>query len=143
MANEAIATLISKALAEGIIHPGDETNPPKALNLPIFRTTGMPEEYVDQVNLVAKQLGEAIVSLIETDGRSVIAPRAEYEELRAVVDNAGDEGRNVPVHCRCDINRPLMTMRVGAGGRAIVNGEQLIRALSKRTPACPHSIVVP
>lgn len=83
--NSAIAELISDHLAHGLNHPGypDTEQPPTTIRLPLFRSAGMPDEFVEQINETVKMLGEAIVYTIETDGASTIIPTAELDALRS------------------------------------------------------------
>lgn len=80
-----IAELISDRLANGLQHPGypDTEQPATTIRLPLFRTAGMPNEFLEQINETVKMIGEAIVHTIETEGESVIIPRAELDALRA------------------------------------------------------------
>lgn len=76
------AQLISRALAEGLEHPGNGADQlPITIRLPLFRMAGQPPEMTEQVENTVTMIGEAIVHLIVTKGESVIVPRTEYDAL--------------------------------------------------------------
>ena len=77
-----IAALISQALVDGLEHPGNESEPPGTIRLPLFRMAGQPTEMYEQIQATVTMLGEAIVHLIETRGESVIVARSEFDALR-------------------------------------------------------------
>ena len=79
-----MAELISDRLANGLQHPGypDTEQPSTVIRLPLFRTAGMPNEVLEQVNETVKMIGEAIIYTIETEGESEIIRRAELDALR-------------------------------------------------------------
>ena len=78
------AQLISRALAEGLEHPGNGADQlPITIRLPLFRMAGQPPEITEQVENTVTMIGEAIVHLIETKGDSVIVNRADYEALKS------------------------------------------------------------
>jgi hypothetical protein len=136
-----IAELISGKLVAGLVHPGDDKRPAMTVALPVFRTTGLPEEVVKQVNVTVQMIGEAIVHLIETEGESVIVKRTELEQLQySAAPNADMKRQATPVHCNCDRNYsdPLMVLTVNGSRRIVVDGKQLLEGLSKRSIECPH-----
>ena len=141
MPNPRIAQLISERLRSGLTHPGDPAHdvPAKQLVLPFGRQAGMPEEMTRLVDATVKQLGEAIVYLIESEGESAIVDRLVYEDQQAQLMPPPVK-RVIPVHCRCDKRwtDPLMMLSVDARPRIIVDGAQLIEQLSKRDVNCPH-----
>lgn len=125
--NARIASLIAERLPGGLIHPGNEELPAKAIPLPGLASSGIPAEqakmFAAQAGLpsndVPKLLGEAIVHLIETDGDSEIISRAELEQLRREAATVDQEqtGQTVNVHCRCNRQEPALTV---ATHRAVV-----------------------
>lgn len=88
-----IAELISDKLASGLEHPGypDTEQQAVTIRLPLFRTAGMPNEVLEQVNETVKMIGEAIVYTIETEGASVIIPKTEYEALKSELAQLKEE----------------------------------------------------
>lgn len=141
MPNQVVAELISKSLVEGILHPGDEDQPSKMLVLP-FNTKGQHPEQAKLVNLLVKQLGEAIVHLIETQAASEIVSKEELGRLRIAVDGM-PEPVSVAVYCRrCGQRRddPLMHLTLTGQSVVEIDGRQLISVLTKRESACPHRI---
>lgn len=84
MTNTDIAELISDRLTNGLQHPGypGTDQPPVLIRLPLFKTAGLPPDFYTQIEETVKMLGEAIVHTIETDGESVIIPKAELDALR-------------------------------------------------------------
>lgn len=146
MPNKPIADLIAAALPSGLVHPGDPEGGrgEMVINLPAFRTTGLPEQVAEQVSVTTTLLAEAIVHLIETTGDSEIVDREELVRLRNLEARVGGEGtRMVPVHCRCDGARsdPLLVLTVSDRPTIAVDGKQLLKGLSRRGIDCPHKVV--
>lgn len=143
MPNKHIAELISKHLAEGIVHPGnpEADQAPMPILLPAFRTAGMPKEHTELVQTTVKILGEAIVHLIETEGESVIVPRDELAQLRTAVDGVDPHARSVAVYCRrCDRPRSNPLAHLVVDDPILIDGRQLIGMLAKREVDCPHKV---
>lgn len=147
MPDPRMADLITTHLASGLLHPGNPENdkPPWTIMLPFRSSPGMPKEMVEQLNVTAKAIGEAIIHLIETEGQSVIVSRDELARLRYTQDQAvGTAAAGVlPVHCRCDRNYsdPLMYLTVDNTERVVINGRQLLKGLAGRSVDCPHTRV--
>ncbi len=141
MDSKGIADLIAKGLREGLARPGQSN----AILLPQFRTAGMPKEMVELAAETATLLGEAIASLIETEGGVEMIAKEEVAELRerARVVEHDSAKRVVPVHCRCDKSRsrPLAVLTVTDSPAVVIDGKQLIGSLSKLSPECPHGIL--
>ena len=140
MPNQQITELIEQKLISGLPHPGDPDagTPPKTLQLPIFNTAGMPQEMADLVLSTARTIAEAVVHLIETDGKSEIVDSLELERLRSV--GAEHPPEMLAVHCRCDRDRtnPLMLLTYDGGPRIIIDAPALLTGLSHRKTKCPH-----
>lgn len=138
MPNKKIADLISNGLRTGLTHPGHDGGPPMPIVLPIFRTAGMPPEMGDLVTETATLLGEAIVALIEDEGKSEIIDKDTAAEFR-IADEAAPR-RQVLVHCRCDTTRtdPLAVLTVTNSEHVVIDGKTLIKGLSTRSIECPH-----
>lgn len=145
MPNQRIADLIAAKLRDGVTHPGDMAAGVvgRVVQLPVFRTAGLPKEVAEQVDATVKVLAEAIVHTIEVDGDSEIVPRTEVSGLRTSVENAAAGLRPVTVHCRCDGNRrdPLIVLMMTNDSQIIVDGKQLLGGLVKRSPECPHEVL--
>jgi hypothetical protein len=144
--NKPIADLIAATLPSGLTHPGDpEGNRGEmVINLPAFRTAGLPEQVAEQVSVTTTLLAEAIVHLIETAGDSEIVDREELTRLRNLEARVGGEGtRMIPVHCRCDGGRadPLLVLTVSDRSTIVVDGKQLLKGLSRRGIDCPHKVL--
>lgn len=77
-----IAALISQGLVDGLEHPGNESDSPGTIRLPLFRMAGQPPEMYEQIQATVTMIGEAIVHLIETRGESVIIARSELDALK-------------------------------------------------------------
>lgn len=139
MANEKIAKLIAQRLREGMVHPGRDGGPPTPLALALFSTAGAPPEMVELVTSTTELLGEAIVALIETEGRCEIVDRDQVAELR-IADQAAPR-RQVLLHCRCDKDStdPLAVLTVTNSPRVVVDAKQLLSGLAERTIECPHT----
>jgi hypothetical protein len=138
MPNEKIAQLISTGLRDGMTHPGRNGGEPAPIVLPMFRTTGMPQEMSELVDETSTLLGEAIVALIEGEGNSEIIDKEKAAELRIADEDA--DTRHVAVHCRCDSGRsdPLAIFTITNSPYVLIDGKQLITGLSARSPEHPH-----
>lgn len=88
-----IAELISNRLANGLQHPGypNTEQGPVLIRLPLFRTAGMPDEVLQQVNETVKMIGEAIVHVIDTEGHAAIIPKDELEALKTELAQLKEE----------------------------------------------------
>jgi hypothetical protein len=147
MPNKPIADLIAATLASGLIHPGDpeDSRGEMVINLPVFRTAGLPEQVAEQVSVTTTLLAEAIVHLIETAGGSEIVDREELIRLRNLEARLDGEGtRMIPVHCRCDGGRadPLLVLTVSDRPTIAIDGAVLIGGLKRRETQCPHKVTV-
>ncbi|AEL19985.1 hypothetical protein CL81_gp66 [Mycobacterium phage Charlie] len=124
---------VAQALATGLIHPGDENTPPRAIPLPGFRTTGMSEEQARElVGSSAQLFAEAIVrGVIEADHE--ILTKAEANELRQAAADAPDGTRVITVYDRADHQRstPLLTLTIGKSDEVIVDAALLRKAFTQ------------
>lgn len=141
MPNAELARLISEGMRDGMIHPGDPSRdvPARPIAFPVFRSQGQPKEVADLIDATVKQLGEAVVHLIETRGETALVPISEYENLKGLSDEPPGQ-RTVVVHCHCDAKRadPLIVLSVDNRDHVTVPGQQLIANLSQREAECPH-----
>ena len=144
MPDPRMAELLTAKMIEGMIHPGTPENnyEKRPVLLPFRYTSGMPKEYADQMKATAKLWAEAILHTIETDGESEIVHRTDAASRRNTVERVQNSAwsRNVPVHCRCDTDYrdPLLVLKITDDPHTVVNGKQIIKGLSKRSPDCPH-----
>lgn len=150
MPNPRIATLIAQRIPAGLPHPGDgKDQKPAMLNLPAFRSTGLPPgmeaHFAKEAGLpsndIPRLIAEAVVNLIETDGDSEIISKAELTELRAKAATLdGQTPQQITVHCRCDnqLKNPLVVLAAQPGDHWTVNGKLLLQGLANRTTECPH-----
>lgn len=148
MANERIANLLAKGLAEGLIHPGNEATgmPARPIILPLKPSASHPKEMADLLNGTTKLLSEAIVSTIEVEGDSEIVPKSEARSMRKAVGEGPNGPFHVPVHCLCDTGRsdPLVILTMdGSDGPITVDGPSLLRSLAQRRVAHPHDFGPP
>jgi hypothetical protein len=67
--HQALTELIANALATGITHPGDPTNGvrPHMIQLPMFKTVGLPPQMAAAVKEAAREIAQAILALITTN----------------------------------------------------------------------------
>lgn len=134
------AELISQALRTGLVWPGDPARgiEPRPIALPFNMSgAGQPKEMNDLMDEAVKQIGEAIVALLESDGKTIV-DADEVADLRAVASDAPPPPL-LPVHCRCDPKgTPLVMLSVTHADRCVIDGGALIRSLSARDPKCPH-----
>lgn len=139
MSNAALAELIAKRLATGLVHPGnpDANQPPMPIMLPVFRTAGMPTEMVELAEKTAKLIGEAIIALIETEGATKLVPKAELEEWRGTLTSSD----TVTVHCHCDRAFVNPLLKLDNRTHVVVDGPRLLTMLAQRSTACPHQRV--
>lgn len=144
MDSKRIAGLIAKGLREGLTRPG-QPNAAKIL-LPQFRTAGMPKEMAELADETANLLGEAIASLIETEGGVEMIAKEDIAQLREEARSVEQDSarRVVPIHCRCDKARsqPLAILTVTDSPTIVVDGKQLIGNLAALSPECPHERTV-
>lgn len=131
--NQAAADAISNALAGGLTHPGDDNNPPYALPLAMFRTTGLPSDEIDRVNAITKQVGEAIVNTLEADYE--IVSKAEIEQLRTYATQ-NPAAKTVEVRCTCGTWLFNLGIRNGDLTKPAVNGRAVINAIQALSPEC-------
>lgn len=136
--------MIAKGLREGLTRPG-QPNAAKIL-LPQFRTAGMPKEMAELADETANLLGEAIASLIETEGGVEMIAKEDIAQLREEARSVEQDSarRVVPIHCRCDKARsqPLAILTVTDSPTIVVDGKQLIGNLAALSPECPHERTV-
>jgi hypothetical protein len=83
----------------------------------------MAPEMVEHIKNSSQCVGEAIVHLIETDGKSVIIERAELDKIRTTETGPGN---SLPVICRV-CNEPVAFLKV-TNGRALVLPDTLSNA---------------
>lgn len=87
-----IAGLISNSFINGMYHPGnDKEQKPSTIHLPLFRMAGQPPELYQQTEATVKMMGEAIVWLINNDGKSEIIDKDELAKLREDLSAARTE----------------------------------------------------
>lgn len=139
MSNTAVAETLARALAEGLIHPGDENNPATSLILPGFRTTGMPEPMAEQINDYAKLISEAIVATIEGGG-SAIVPAGELAEIRERLTTMEPTTAQV-LRVNCTVcGNFLFSMNVNPTNPTPgVNGPYFLGQLQSIPAECPHT----
>jgi hypothetical protein len=131
--NHNAVQLITNALTTGLMHPGDDNNPPYALQLSIFKTTGLPTEEADRVTAITQQVAEAIINTLETDNE--ILPKPEVEQLRrTAADRPTDQG--LEVRCTCGAWLFTMAIRNGDLNNPTVNGQAIIKAMQAMSPQC-------
>lgn len=139
MPNPQVAQLISDHLRDGIMHPGDEARgiPSRPIMLPFKPSPGMPQEMADLMTETTKQLGEAIVALLET--RYELVPTDQARTLRFAAENGEIEsGRVLPVFCRCDDSAPLFTLTIIDPQHVTVDGPTFLRSMHRRKTGHPH-----
>jgi hypothetical protein len=131
--NTAAAAAVSKALAEGLTHPGDEHREAHVVPLAMFRTTGLDEDTTKQVSAIAADTGTAIVHTLEAEFD--ILPKAEAAQLRAAAAHV-DPNRTINVHCHCGQWLFTMTVRDFDTTNPKVNGPAIIAAMQQYQPEC-------
>lgn len=142
MPNPELAALIANALQNGIMYPGDPERriAPRPIMLPFKPSAGMPQEMADLMSETTRQLGEAIVHLIETTGDSEIVPKAQIRSLRHAAGAETARQPVMPVSCRhCDTT--LMQLTVDDPASVRIDGRALLRNLRKLDAKCPHQAV--
>lgn len=135
MANPRAVTFLAERLPHGLQHPGDETHKPFVIPLPIG-SSGIPPELADHFAAAAgmpssdvpKLVGEALVSMLETDGEFTILDNTELAELRQAAADAPDGTRIVTLKCTCH-NHPVIELTVDKSDEKRVNVKHLVLAL--------------
>lgn len=137
MPNQPIADLLARSFGEGFVHPGDGKTGPVVVPIAGYRTTGMPPQMADIMDISAKLLGEAIVHTIETNGDgNTIITNTELEQLRARADARPPIGaRSTTFKCKLCDNKLFSAAIDIANPR--LNGPQLANI----NHACPHGPV--
>lgn len=99
--------------------------------LPGFSGQLLPDALREQMADSARQIGEAVVYLLESNGfRLESGPPPPPAE--APVD------RIAHVHCRlCDTR--LLSLNVSNAGHVTVDGRRLVESLAARDGGCPHA----
>lgn len=135
MPNPAIAALIAERLPTGLPHPGRpaENQPPVPLVLPGFATTGMSAQQAESVNATAIAFAEAVVNLIETDGKSTIIANTELAQLRTMDEQPGGA---VPILCE-QCNQPMFHLK--AKGERLMMNASTVKALGRVRHVCEVS----
>lgn len=118
------AQIIAKNLA-ALPHPDGTTR-----QLPGFTTQLLPEALQQQVSDTAKELGEAIIHLLEINGYRVTdEPSQPTQTTPLQVAN---------LHCAaCDTR--LMQMTLINPEHVVTNGRLFLEALKSRSVECPHT----
>ncbi|WRQ08138.1 hypothetical protein JDBV06_00555 [Mycobacterium phage dwieneke] len=127
-----------------LVHPGDGKGP-IPLPLPMFRNSAIPahmaKDMAEEAGLpsfdIAKLTAEAIVALLEQNGWRFIQ-KVELGALREAAAAGQDRHRRVEVTCTCGTSLFVVDVDVD---KPTLDGSALIRALSRKDPACPHGRV--
>lgn len=98
-----------------------------------YSTALLPDALRDQVESSARDIGEAVVYLLESNGyriESGPAPAAQPETEPTVAH----------VHCLlCDTR--LLSMNIVEASHVTVDGRRLVESVAARSPECPHASV--
>lgn len=139
MSNTAVAQMLAVKLSEGLIHPGDAKNPATVLQLPGFRTVGMPAQLAEQMTDYAKLIGEAIVATIEDDGSAIVSA-AELTQVREMLKMTEPVTAQV-IRVNCTVcGNFLFSMNINPGNPTPgVNGPYFLGQLQSIPIDCPHT----
>lgn len=97
-----------------------------------FASTLLPEPLREQVDRTAREIGDSVVYLLETNGYRIVSVT---EESAAPPDPGPAPIGHL--HCReCDAR--LLSLNLTTPGHIVTNGRALIAALSQLSPDCPH-----
>lgn len=97
-----------------------------------FASTLLPDPLREQVDRTAREIGDAIVHLLETGGYRIVS--AADEPAAAPDPGPAPIGH---LHCReCDAR--LLSLNLTTPNHIVTNGRALIAALSQLSPDCPH-----
>lgn len=119
------AELIAKNLAS-LPHP-DGT----ARQMPGFSSHLLPEPLQQQVVQSAKDIGEAIINLLELNGYTV----ATAADLAAPAPTEPPQVANI--HCTlCD--KKLFSLNLTNPAHSLTNGRTFLEAVAALSPECPH-----
>jgi len=140
MSNTAVAQMLAVKLAEGLVHPGDDNTPATVLQLPGFRTVGMPPQLAEQVTDYAKLISEAIVATIEDDG-SAIVPASELAQIRKAVAEMTEPVTVRVIRVNCTVcGNFLFSMNTDpTNPNPGVNGPYFLGQLQAIPAECPHT----
>lgn len=103
--------------------------------LPGFSTQLLPETLHEQVGKTAKDIGDAIVNLLEINGyRITNEPEPAQTSTPALADSIAN------LHCNsCDTR--LMQLNISNPSKVLTSGRMFIQGISSRNPECPHDAV--
>lgn len=118
MPNQGFIDLITKVLANGPTHPGDDKTGPIVLPLPMFRTANLPpdmaQSFAEEAGLphpdIARLTAEAIDHTLDSAGKTVI-DTAELTRLRNL-DAAMEPRRKRTPHIHCHCGAPLIRLNI-------------------------------
>lgn len=129
--NQALVDLLARTLASGALsHPGDANSGPRAIPIPGFRATGMPDDQAQEmIGQAAKLWAEALASVIDTEFD--ILTKADAAQLRQDAADAPDGTRIVTLYDRTDHQRanPLLVLTVGKTDDVTIDA-RLLRKLA-------------
>lgn len=101
-----------------------------------FSTQLLPDALQEQIGKTAKDIGEAIINLLEINGYKVVT-EAELGQPTQTSDSS------IPVanvHCNlCETK--LMALAMNNPSKVMVHARLLIEGLAARKPECPHDPV--
>lgn len=133
MANQLLVDLLTRTFASGALpHPGDTNSGPRAIPIPGFRSTGMPEDQAQEmVGQAAKLWAEALESVIDTDFD--VLTKADAAQLRQDAAEAPDGTRIVTLYDRTDHQRanPLLVLTIGKTDDVTIDARQLRKFLAQ------------
>jgi hypothetical protein len=97
--------------------------------LPGFSTQLLPEAMQQQVQNTAKELGEAIINLLEVNGWTVTN--------QPIPESEPEPPQTANVHCTlCD--QKLFTINLINPSHTLTNGNLFIAGMKNLKPECPH-----
>ena len=100
--------------------------------MPGFNAQLLPEPMQQQVKQTAKDIGEAIINLLELNGYQILT-QAELDQ-----PTQGAEPAQVAnVHCTmCD--KKLFSLNLTNPAHSLTNGRMFLDAVAGLSPECPH-----
>ena len=100
--------------------------------LPGFSTKLLPGNLQDQIQQTAKDIGEAVINLLQINGYHVVTDA----ELKQADDEAPPPVANL--HCgMCDTR--LLQLNIANPQRVVTNGKLFLEGLAQRSTECPHA----
>ncbi|AXN50956.1 hypothetical protein DSM43518_02038 [Mycobacterium marinum] len=144
MPNQPFIDIVTKGLAGGLIHPGDDKTKAFPLPLPTFRTAGMPKEmaqhFAEEAGLphpdIAKLTAEALDNLLEQQGKSVV-DTAELTRLRKLdADWEPRRKRTVALTCNCGAMLARVNVTDLDTDKPKVFGAKFIAAMQQLSVEC-------